>query len=203
MIKVITAPAAKPITLAEAKEYARIDSTDTSQDATLATLIAAATNHAEHLTGRAFVERTLELDLPYFERCIELPWAPLLGIDFVKYLDINGDLQTVAAADYEVDTVSQPGAVRPVSSAAWPSIGLGFNPVRIQYRAGYRPTSSPTDLTDNAYLPGELRLWLAARIVTLYDQRAQIIVGNTVVGQLPRDFADGLLDPLIIGDRLF
>lgn len=202
MIKVITAPAAYPVTLAEAKEWARVDAIDTSQDATLNLLIAAMTSHAEHLTGRAFVERTLELNQQYFGGCIELPWAPLIGIDSIKYTDTSDAEATVAAADYEVDTVSQPGRVQPVSTASWPSLGNGFNRVRIRYRAGYVGVGSPIDLTDNSYLPGQLRTWIAARICTLYDNREQIIVGVSV-GAIPRDFADGLLDPLMIGSRLF
>lgn len=202
MIRVVTEPAAYPITLAEAKEWARIDSTDDSQDVTLGILIAAMTDYAEHLTGRAFVERTLELNLRYFESCIALPWPPLIGIDWVKYTDIDEAAQTYSSANYEVDTVSEPGNVRPISGQYWPSIGTRFNPVRIQYRAGYRPIGSPTDLTDNSYLPAQLRTWLAARITTLYDQRAQIIVGTTVQA-IPRDYVDGLLDKLVIGTRWF
>jgi uncharacterized phiE125 gp8 family phage protein len=202
-IKIITAAAAYPVTLAEAKEFCRIDSVDSSQDTTLTMLIAAMTNYAEHLTGRAFVERTLELDIDHFSRCIELPWAPLIGIDSVKYLDADEVLQTVDAADYEVDTISQPGKVRPVSGESWPSIGTGFNTVRIRYRAGYAAPGSPQDLTDNTYLPGEMRTWMAARICTLYDQRAHVAIANGSMLQLPRDFADGLLDSLLIGTRFF
>lgn len=201
-VRVITAPAAYPVTLAEAKEWARIDSTDTSQDGTLTMIIAAMVAHAEHITGRAFVERTLEYTADEFHNCIALPWAPLLGIDSVKYTDIADTEQTVAAADYEVDTYSEPGKVRPVWGEYWPSLGHGFNPVRIRYRAGYRPTGSPTDLTDNSYLPGQLRVWMQARITTLYDTREQLIVGASIAA-IPRDYADGLLDSLILGDRLF
>jgi uncharacterized phiE125 gp8 family phage protein len=202
MIKIITAPAAYPVTLLQAKEFCRIDAIDSSQDTTLNMLIAAMTTYAEHLTGRAFVERTLELNLPFFQYCIELPWAPLIGIDSVSYTDINGAAQTVDAASYEADTVSQPGMIRPVSGASWPAVGSGFNPVRIRYRAGYLAPGSPQDLTNNDYLPGELRTWMAARICTLYDQRSQIIIG-TIVQELKRDFADGLLDSLLVGSRFF
>ncbi len=203
MIRVVTAPAAYPCTLAEAKLWARTYTTDTSEDTLLTTLIAAMVNHAEKIvTGRAFVERTLELNLPRFEHCIKLPFAPLLGIDSISYTDTDEAAQIVSSADYEVDTVSEPGKVRPISTASWPSIGTRFNPVRIQYRAGYRPAGSPIDLTDNSYLPAQLRIWMQARIVTLYDQRAQFIVGN-ISHEIPRDFCDGLLDSLIIGTRLF
>jgi len=203
MIKIITAPAAYPATLAEVQTWCRIDAIDDSDDALIEMLIASMTAYAEHLTGRAFVERTLELNLQHFSHCIELPWAPLIGIDSISYLDADRTLQTVDAADYQVDTVSQPGRVQPVYGESWPAIGYGFNPVRIQYRAGYAAPGSPTDLTDNTYLPGQLRTWLKARICTLYDQREQLVIGNGNAIEIPRGFADGLLDPLIIGTRFF
>lgn len=201
-VRVITAPAAYPVTLAEAKEWARIDSTDDAQDGTLTMIIAAMVAHAEHLTGRAFVERTLEYTADEFQNCIALRWSPLIGIDSVKYTNTADVEATVAASDYEVDTYSEPGKVRPVWGEYWPSLGHGFNPVRIRYRAGYQPTGSPTDLTDNSYLPAPLRIWMQARITTLYDTREQLIVGASIAA-IPRDYADGLLDSLIIGDRLF
>ena len=203
MIKVITEPAAFPVTLAEAKEFARIDSSDTSQDGTLNILIAALVKHAENTkTGHAFVERTLEFSANCFEYCFELPYPPLIGVDSIKYTDSGGAEQTVDPLTYEADTTSEPGKVRPAYGKSWPAVTLsGFNPVRIRYRAGYQAPGSPQDLTSNAYLPGQLRLWLAASITTLYDQRGQIMDGRFV--KIPRDFADGLLDDLVVGTRFF
>lgn len=204
MIRVVTAPAAYPITLAEAKEWSRIDSTDTSQDATLTMIIASMIKYAEEtLTGRAFVERTLELSMDHFPYCFELPYPPLIGVDGITYTDTDEAVQTVASSEYEVDTISEPGRVRLLSGNSWPSIGTRFNPVKIQYRAGYRPASSPTDLTDNSYLPPQIRTWMAARICTLYDNRDLLVVSNYSITAIPRDFADGVLDSLILGSRLF
>lgn len=200
-IRTVTPPAAYPLTLAEAKEYCKLFADDTSQDATLTMLIKAATDYAEHLTGRAFVERTLELNLDYFTDCIELPYAPLLGIDSVIYTDINGTPQTLSASTYEVNTISEPGIIRPVSGAAWPAIGYGFNPIKIQYRAGYRPVGSPTMLTDNSYLPQLVRTWIGQRIATLYDNRNELSNGNAT--KIPRDYTDSLLDSLVIASRIF
>ncbi len=118
----------------------------------------------------------------------------------MKYTHGNGTEHEVPAGQYEIDAYG--GLLRPIQSAYWPSIGYGFNPVRIRYQAGYRPTGSPIDLTDNTYLPAALRTWMAARIVTLYDQRSQLVIG-TIVQEVPRDFVDGLLDSLTLGSRLF
>ena len=200
MIRVITAPASYPVTRAQAKEWCRVDADDSSQDNVLDLLIGAMTNYAEHLTGRAFVERTLEYSCDYFSSRIELPFPPLLGVTEVTYTDVNGAAQTVAPSSYEVDTVSEPGRIQVVSGSVWPSVGNGFNPARIRYRAGYVPVGSPTP-ADNSQIPPEVRTWIAARLATLFKNREQLIDGRDV--QIPRDFADGLLDPLVIGSRLF
>lgn len=202
MLKVVTAPAAYPVTLAEAKEWCRVEEDDSSEDGTLTILIRAMTKHAENITGRAFVERTLQLNCDQFQHCLKLPQAPLIGVDSIEYTDLDGAAQTFPSASYEVDTVSEPGMVRPVWGSSWPALGRGFNPVRITYRAGYRPLGSPTDLADNSYLPPEVRMWMAARIATLYEQREQIIIG-TIVAPLPRAFADAVLDSITLGERLF
>lgn len=197
---VITPPASYPVTLDEAKEWARVF--NDSQDGTLNLLIAAMTGYAEHLTGRAFVERTLELSLECFEHCIELPKPPLLAVESISYTDTSDAAQIVTGTAYEVDTESEPGRVRSVRGAYWPALGYGFNRVRIRYRAGYLPLGSPVDPTDRSYLPPEVRLWIAARLVTLYDNRAQFVVGHTVQ-EIPLHFTDGILDPLVIGSRIF
>jgi uncharacterized phiE125 gp8 family phage protein len=217
MIRVVTPPAAYPCTLAEAKEWCRVRNGDTSQDNTLTVLIATMTAYAEHLTGRAFVQRTLEQSLEWFGNdvsnyqpgassmgsTIALPFPPLLGIEAIAYTDLNAAAQEVLLETYEVDTTTEPGRVRPVFGSVWPVAGRVFNPVRIRYIAGYRPTASPTDLTDNSYLPAPLRTWLAARICTLYDNRSQVIIERATVDTIPRDFVDALLDPLTVGTRLF
>lgn len=50
MLKLITAPAAEPITLAEAKLHARADTS--AYDSLITALIVAAREECEHITGR-------------------------------------------------------------------------------------------------------------------------------------------------------
>lgn len=200
MIRIVTAPPYYPVSLAEAKLWIREDGTD--QDNVITMLLSAMTNHAEKITGRAFVKRTLELNLPRFAHTIELPWAPLIGIDSVGYTDTDEAAQVVATTEYEVDTTSEPGRVRPLSSKFWPSIGTRFNPVKIQYRAGYETVGSPQGEAEyQAGVPDELKTWIHARFATLYENREQLIQNNQV--EIPKAFADGMLDGLIIGTRFF
>jgi uncharacterized phiE125 gp8 family phage protein len=206
-VPLIVPPATYPVTLAEVKEWCRIDSADSSQDVTLNLLIRMATGVAEHLTGRCFIERTLEAPFPWFERVIELPLAaPLIAVEQVAYTDINGAEQIVDPSVYEIDTSHDPGRIQPKWQKFWPVIaGLGytFNPVRIRYRAGYVSVGSPPQ-TPAEFLPDELRVWMQSRMASFYDNRAQFIIGTRIIDvQVPRDFADGVLDGLMVGSRYF
>jgi uncharacterized phiE125 gp8 family phage protein len=195
-VRVVTPPSFEPVTLEEAKLWCRVDEDDTSQDAMLMLLIIAMREYAEHLTGRVFAERTLELSLDSFPASgeITLPYPPVQSVSSVYYLASDGSLTPMdsSPSSWQVDLYSVPPRVKALSTSAWPATQEAYGAVRIQYVAGYA--------THNL-IPKTLRLWMQARISTLYEQREQVVVGQTVQA-LPRDFVDGLLDNLR-SDRMF
>lgn len=204
-VREITAPVVEPVSLDQAKTWCRIDDTgdaviDDANDALLTMLIKAMREYAENLTGRAFVQRTLELALPWFPSggVIVLPCPPLVSVTSVKYIDYAGVLQTVPDDEYEVDTDGEPGRVQPAYLQSWNGTRNVFNAVRVRYEAGYAPSSSPTDYREN--VPASVKVWMQARLATLWEQREQLITG-TIVAEIPRGYADGLLDSLVIGAR--
>lgn len=199
-VREITAPSVEPISLAQAKAWLRVDDDITDQDAVITMLIKSMREYAENLTGRTFVQRTLELTLPHFPHVIELPNPPLISVTHIKYYDTDGALQTLDSSVYEVDSYREPGLVRPAYLQSWESTRYVFNAVQVRYEAGYAPTGSPTDYREN--MPASLQIWMQARLASLYEHREQIVTGTTV-SDLPRNFADGLLDSLIVGSRLF
>jgi uncharacterized phiE125 gp8 family phage protein len=195
-VRVVTAPSFEPVTLQEAKLWCRVDDDDTSQDATLMLLIIAMREYAEALTGRVFAERTLELSLDSFPASgeIALPYPPVQSVSSVYYVASDGSLTPMdsSPSSWQVDLYSVPPRVKASSTSTWPATQDAYGAVRIQYVAGYA--------THNL-IPKTLRLWMQARISTLYEQREQVVVGQTVQA-LPRDFVDGLLDNLR-SDRMF
>lgn len=195
--RVVAPPAYEPITVAQAKLHARVDSS--AEDTLFETLITTAREYAENLTRRVYVQRTLEHMLPAFQFCIELPCPPLQSVTYVQYIDLDGVTQTVDAADYQVDTYREPGLIKPAYNTSWPSIvRADFNAVRIRYVAGYA-AGSPADeegLTEN--IPASLKQWMLIRVATLYGQvRTGMRIGN-IVNAFPRDYVDGLLDSLLV-----
>lgn len=190
--RVVTAPQQEPVTLAELKEWCRYYGTD--QDYTLLLLARAMRGYAENLTGRAFIRRDLEQIFDCFPcRVIYLPQPPLASVASIIYLDTDGTLQTLTGSpsQFQVDTDHEPGRVWPLYQESWPSTLDELNAVRIRFTAGYI----------RSQVPAEFKLWVQARIATLFEQREQLITG-TIVNDIPRAFADGLLDGLITADRI-
>jgi uncharacterized phiE125 gp8 family phage protein len=198
-LRVISAPTVEPVTLDQARLWCRIEDGVTTDDDVLELLIKAMREYAENLTGRAFIQRTLEWSAMCFPVWrLELPKPPLVGVESIRYIDDGGDEQTIAAADYIVDTAAAPGVIVPAHLENWPAVRYQPNSVRVRYIAGYAtPDGSPTDYAGTV-LPAALGVWIRARLSTLYEHREQLIVGTTV-NTIPRDFADGLLDALLIG----
>jgi len=143
---VITAPTAEPVTLAEAKSNLGILSDDSTQDALITRRIGQARAWAEHYTRRVLMSQVLEFRLHHFPVSIELPSSPLISVDSVKYIDVDGAEQTVSASEYDVDTYSDRPTVRPVYGGSWPGTRGEPHAVRVQFTAGYGTKS--TDVPD-------------------------------------------------------
>lgn len=133
-LRTVVQPATEPLTLAEAKEYLRLDGND--HNSTLTALIRAAREYCEAFQNRAYITRTLELYLDKFQFPIRLPMAPLGQVLFFQYEDSAGD--THDFEDYIVDNISQPGMLHLAYGKAAPSTTLKpVNAIIIRYTAGY------------------------------------------------------------------
>jgi uncharacterized phiE125 gp8 family phage protein len=86
-----TAPVVEPITLAEAKEYARIDGS--AEDALITALIKMARIHSELFTGKSLVPKTITVTSFSFPYQFQMPYGPLNAennVTKVVTLDQNG-----------------------------------------------------------------------------------------------------------------
>lgn len=210
-VRQLTEPPYEPITRAQAKLWCRIDSDITDQDAVIDQLVKAMREYAENLTGRVFVQRTFQLVLPayqvvrysgYARTGIVLPYPPLVSVESITYTDTDGAEQTLATTEYDVHTWREPGVVVEGWNVTWPSHRGEIDAIRVNFTAGYGLGSPPDEAAYQEGIPSQLKLWMQARIATLYEQREQIITG-TITEKIPRDFADGLLDSIVVGRRLF
>lgn len=140
--EVVTDVAVEPISLELAYAHLRIDTNDdsppTSDDDPWLTMVGipSARETAEQFCGVAFGEKTLRFRLPAFPAGgIELPVPPLVAVDTVVYLDVDGVEQTLGTGDYEIDYSKQLPSIVP--TAAWPATSVSSSAVVVTYTAGY------------------------------------------------------------------
>lgn len=169
-----TAPAAEPLTLAEAKAHLRV--TNSSEDTYITTLITAARRRVEELTGRALITQTWYLyadEWPSDDR-FRLPKAPLASVTSVKYKGTSGSETTwTASGNYIVDVNPTPGEVVLAYGAAWPSSSLyPASPITVEYVAGYGASGSS--------VPEELRQAMLLLIAHWYEFREPVVAGAIV-----------------------
>lgn len=134
-MNVITPPTVEPVTLTEVK--AQLGITDTGLDAILTRRITEARTWAEGYLSRSLLPQTLELRFDQFPQEMVLQSPPVSSVTSVKYVDVDGVVQTVSSADYELDNYEVTPYIRASYGVSWPSHRSERNAVRIQYVAGY------------------------------------------------------------------
>jgi uncharacterized phiE125 gp8 family phage protein len=160
LVKVVTAPAFEPITLAQAKLHLREDGTE--QDVFIAALIATAREVAEHETGRALATQTRERILDAFPAGeIKLIGAPVASVVSVRYLDVGGVDTTLAAERYSLDGDSEPAWLLPAYDTDWPDSLDAANSVRVRYVCGYAEGACPAAIRQWMLL--QIGHWFASR----------------------------------------
>jgi hypothetical protein len=194
------APASEPVTLAEAKLWARIDST--VDDALVTSLIAAARQYAEDYTSRAIITQSWRMTLdrfpgfstlgyrhgygvgPYsggfwgqcggswhsFFDAIRLPKPSLISVDQIQYVDVNGTTDTLDPSIYQADTDSEPGRIRAAYGQVWPT-------TRFEQLGAVKITYT-CGYGLPAAVPEQLKTAIKMLIATWYDPARTSITGR-------------------------
>lgn len=135
-IQLITGAVA-PLTAAQLRLHCSIAPDDTSFDSLLTDYIAGANGLIEEMTGRAFGAQTWKLALDAFPDAIALSRGPVTAISWVKYFDAAGMEQTLGAAKYLIDLISDPARLVPAPGEVWPITQARANAVTVQFVTGY------------------------------------------------------------------
>lgn len=181
-LKILTPPAAEPITLSEAKERLRV--THDAEDAVILSLITSARDLCEQETGRALMPQTWQQTYDNFPEAIELPKLPVVSVTALKYTGSDGNEYTLSSASYVLDNASDDRSawVVPAIGYQWPETYEGINGVRVEFVCGY----------DNADLvPAALKQWMLLQIGNWYENRKSIMDGT--YSKLV--YTDNLLNP--------
>lgn len=135
-LTVTVAPAAEPVTVAEAKAQCRIDGSD--EDAQIGALIAAAREYVESYTGTALVTRTVTVKCDHFADFKMVPALPLRSVSSIAYVDEAGATHTLSADVYEVRSDGLEASIVLKPEKAWPTIQKGSR-ITVTASIGYSP----------------------------------------------------------------
>lgn len=180
-LTVVTAPSATPITLAEAKTFLRIDTSD--DDTLINTLIGAARDYFEEYTGRTTIQTTFKLSLdgfgedqvpiqegfytaPYMtfhKRYISLPRPPLVSVTHLKTFDEDNTETTFASSKYHIDSARNPARIVLKEGETWPTDLRVANGIEITYVAGYGSSASD--------IPQAIKVGMREHVTYLYEHR--------------------------------
>jgi len=196
----LAAPSSEePVTLWEAKLHLRVDFDE--DDTLIASLITAARQAAETLTGRQFVTARWKMVLDSFPgpslmgvpagqsfslpgHAVLLPKCPVQSVIAINYLDMGGALQTMPASSYTVDAACEPARITPVFGQIWPPTLPQIGSVGVIFDAGYGSASD---------VPAGIKSWIKLRVGSLYSHREEMATLSR--GRIdPLPFVDGLLD---------
>jgi uncharacterized phiE125 gp8 family phage protein len=158
MIKVISAPAEEPLTLAEAKTHLKVDYT--ADDTYITTLIVAARKQVEEYTNLSLIDTTYEQAFDGFPKSDRLNphqslvlWrSPLISVTSVVYTAEDGTSTTESSSNYAVDTYRKPPSVSPVYGYSWQSAQDIPASVVVTFRAGYADADSVPEPIKQAML---------------------------------------------------
>jgi uncharacterized phiE125 gp8 family phage protein len=132
---IVTQPTLEPVSLAEFKDHARVDSADS--DGLLAGYIMAARQWAESICGLALMTQTIDAYFDGFDCDLILPRGPAQSVTSVSYVDTAGATQTVSSSEYLLNSRDRVNDIRLLPGYSWPQTRDQANSVTVRYVAGF------------------------------------------------------------------
>jgi len=164
------APAAEPISLAEAKAHLRIDADD--EDQLLTSLIVAARSLVERALALALVTESWSLYLDSWPRsgAIALPIAPVQAVAAVRIYDPDDTPTDVSSGTYAVDVLSDPARLVLSSGAAQLMPARRLNGFEVAFTAGYGDEAGD--------VPEPIRQALKLLVAHWFEHREPVVLGQ-------------------------
>lgn len=188
-VTIVSAPPFEPLTLQELYEHLRLTPYGSPlahpDDLLLQANLATARQSVEREGNISLVEQTVRLSTRTFDgdepvpqyvlTCVGHPGIrllrpPVLSVLSVSYYDAANVLQTVDVADYYV-TDEQIPRVLMVESFSYPTLYRRPDAVRVVYKAGHAPASSPPLVQADyaAAVPDNAKSAIKLGVQMLYD----------------------------------
>ena len=135
-------PGAEPVSVAEARGWLRVGHED--EDALIASLIAAARERVEALTGLALITRSWRETLDDWPQrrlsacgqAVRTGAGPLISVEAVRIHDVYGEVSVWSPDEYRVEP-GDPGRIIAVQPFALPRPGRRAGGIEIDFTAGF------------------------------------------------------------------
>lgn len=173
--KLITAPTELAVSLPNAKAQLNIEAAFTDDDTLITDCINAAALYVEKIIQGPVMTQTWEAQMADFKELIRLEKNPVTAITSIKYQDIADDPQTVDPANYQEDLASVPARIIFNSAFSAPTVYDRFDAVQVRFVAGY---------TNEAALPGDLKMWIKILLTQFYESRDYSTVKSDTARQI-------------------
>lgn len=217
--KLITGPVVEPVSLDLAKQHLRLESSFTTDDTYVKTLIRAARAWAEQYTRQCFCKQTWKLTLDRFPTwgdtddvyfwlfrrgIIDLAKPPLTAVTELAYIDTSGTRTVIDPSLYKLDIQAAYARLEPVYGEFWPITQFSIATVEITTTSGYTdgvktpggstpPDNAPADGDPLNLIPDPIKLAMLLLVGAFYENREEVLVGQ-IPTRLPFGVED-LLSP--------
>jgi uncharacterized phiE125 gp8 family phage protein len=193
-ITLLSNPSVEPVTLADAKAWLRVDTTD--DDALITGLIPAARTLCEAIVKKTFVQQQYAWSFDYFPnrlvvtpatvvwdswlnsrlypytyaQQIYVPRPPLISVDSITFYDVNNVQQTLASNQYLVE-LGTPGRISPLPGSQWPMTADRLYSATVNFTSGEGNSASAIQANEV--------LAIKQLVAHFYRNREAVIVGAT------------------------
>ena len=168
-LDLVTAPAAVPITIAEAKRHMRVEHSD--DDVVIGDLINVAMAYidATGMLGKGIITQTWSECFGPHISSVRLSLGPVQSVAAIQYYDVNNALQTDTLTNYYVIGTKGYVTIYPKSGNTWPVVFNREDAIKINYVIGYGDTA--------ASVPDTVRHAIKMLVAHYYENRESELVG--------------------------
>lgn len=156
-------PAEIPLSLTLLKQWLRMDTSDTSEDAILQLLVDQAVSMFEAISKRTLMNSTFITYRNNFYRFNELRKSKLVSITSVKYIDSDSVEQTIASSNYYTNSSPDYSNLIFNKDYSYPDLESRADAVNITFVAGLSATT--------ALVPSDIQMALMEHVAFLYENR--------------------------------
>lgn len=181
----------EPMTVDEAKQWLNVDYDD--QDEVIASIIKAARLKIEKRCGISIAMKQYRIKFARFDGNVELANPPVVSVDSVKYIDEDGNEQTVDASSYVLIEDDYAPYLHPLTD--WPTdIATRTDAIRVEFTSGIDIEDSPPDEVPDDLL--QAMRWLISHFFENRESTALTPTRQEIV-EVP-DTVSAIIAPYIV-----